>query len=205
MLYREATPPSRASLSDENLIQRYKYTDDKDAFAELYHRYRHLVFGVCLKYLANHNDSEDMTSLVFEKLLTKPPGEEVESFKAWLYKITVNECLGGVRKEQTRSKVEENFKNLEERSQKFMENEGFARLISKGLPKGPEHDLEDLIEKLPKEQKQCLKLFYVKRLRYKAIATKLDIDERKVKSALQNGKRNLKMLFLKMNAVEKEE
>ncbi len=205
MLYKEATAPPRASLSDEDLIQRYKYTDDKDAFAELYHRYRHLVFGVGLKYLEDHNDSEDMTSTVFEKLLTNPPGEEVESFKAWLYKMAVNECIGGARKERTRGKIEENFKNFEKRSQKFMENEGFVRLISRESLKEPEYEFEDLLKKLPKDQRQCLKLFYVKRFSYKAIATKLDMDERKVKSALQNGKRNLKMLFLKMNAVDEEE
>lgn len=53
--------------------------------------------------------------------------------------------------------------------------------------------LKECIEKLKSEQKQCIELFYYKKLCYQEVAEKLNMDEKKVKSYLQNGKRNLKI------------
>ena len=53
--------------------------------------------------------------------------------------------------------------------------------------------LADCIEKLKAEQKDCLQLFYYQNWSYMQIAEILHIDEKKVKSYLQNAKRNLKI------------
>ena len=47
--------------------------------------------------------------------------------------------------------------------------------------------------KLKSEQKQCIELFYYQKLCYQEIAEQLKMEENKVKSFLQNGKRNLKI------------
>jgi len=195
MLFEKTKTLSRASMSDEDLIKSYKYTDDKAAFSELYQRYRHLVFGVCLKYLEDHFKSEDVTMQIFEGLLTNPPGEEVISFRAWVYKLTYNECIGLLRKERSRGNILENFKINEKKSEKFMENEGLTRLISTDDDVEDEYSISDAMKQLSKQQRICIKLFYEKRKSYKQIATELGINEKSVKSALQNGKRNLKLLL----------
>ena len=53
--------------------------------------------------------------------------------------------------------------------------------------------LRDCIEQLKREQKACIELFYYQKLCYQEIAEKLGMNEKKVKSYLQNGKRNLKI------------
>jgi len=56
-----------------------------------------------------------------------------------------------------------------------------------------EEALKDCIEQLKSEQKQCIELFYYDKLCYQEISEKLEMNEKKVKSYLQNGKRNLKI------------
>ena len=53
--------------------------------------------------------------------------------------------------------------------------------------------LEDAIEDLKTEQKECIKLFYIESKSYQEITEMLRLDIKKVKSAIQNGKRNLKL------------
>jgi RNA polymerase sigma-70 factor (ECF subfamily) len=54
-------------------------------------------------------------------------------------------------------------------------------------------ELENCIEKLRGEQKECILLFYFENRCYNEIALSLNLDEKKVKSHLQNAKRNLKL------------
>jgi RNA polymerase sigma-70 factor (ECF subfamily) len=53
--------------------------------------------------------------------------------------------------------------------------------------------LMECIERLKDEQQQCIRLFYFEERSYKEIAVALKLEEKKVKSFIQNGKRNLKI------------
>jgi RNA polymerase sigma-70 factor (ECF subfamily) len=53
--------------------------------------------------------------------------------------------------------------------------------------------LMECIERLKDEQQQCIRLFYFEERSYKEIAAALKLEEKKVKSFIQNGKRNLKI------------
>jgi RNA polymerase sigma-70 factor (ECF subfamily) len=57
--------------------------------------------------------------------------------------------------------------------------------------------LEKCIETLGDEQKQCVKLFYLQEKCYKEITESTGFDMNKVKSYIQNGKRNLKICMEK--------
>jgi RNA polymerase sigma-70 factor (ECF subfamily) len=64
--------------------------------------------------------------------------------------------------------------------------------------------LEDCIERLKAEQKECIQLFYFQNWSYRQIAEILHMDEKKVKSHLQNAKRNLKICLEGKNGKRKE-
>jgi RNA polymerase sigma-70 factor (ECF subfamily) len=49
------------------------------------------------------------------------------------------------------------------------------------------------MEQLKAEQRECVELFYYHQQCYKEISAALKLDENKVKSFIQNGKRNLKI------------
>jgi len=53
--------------------------------------------------------------------------------------------------------------------------------------------LKKCIGELKSEQKECITLFYLEEKCYQEIAEELNFDLKKVKSHIQNGKRNLKI------------
>ena len=66
-----------------------------------------------------------------------------------------------------------------------------------------ERDLKDCIEKLKENREKCIRQFYFENRCYNEIAGNLDLDEKKVKSHLQNGKRNLKLCLEEKNVRKK--
>ncbi|MFT6278588.1 MAG: RNA polymerase sigma-70 factor (ECF subfamily), partial [Flavobacteriales bacterium] len=56
---------------------------------------------------------------------------------------------------------------------------------------------ENAIDQLNPEQQKCIRLFYLEQKSYKEVADLTGYDMKKVKSFLQNGKRNLQLLLTK--------
>lgn len=173
---------------DEELLRQYVKSGNLDLLGELYSRYMHLVYGVSLRYLGNREDARDAVMQIFEKLIRDVPGHEVRNFKSWLYVLSKNHCLMQIRSRKSRDGRLEAYKI----EQQFMESEPELHPIDKEGP-SLEDALKKCIEQLKAEQKQCIELFYYQKRCYQEIATELGMDEKKVKSYLQNGKRNLKI------------
>jgi RNA polymerase sigma-70 factor (ECF subfamily) len=55
--------------------------------------------------------------------------------------------------------------------------------------------MEDGLQELNKDQKQCVTLFYLEKRSYNEIADQTGFTLLQVKSYIQNGKRNLKILL----------
>ena len=79
----------------------------------------------------------------------------------------------------------------------FMENETELHPIDNETNEKLETALNNCIEKLKAEQKKCIRLFYFENKCYRDIAKLLKLEEKKVKSFIQNGKRNLKICLEK--------
>ena len=69
------------SLTDLELIARYKSDGDNKIVGVLFERYTHLVFGVCMKYLKDEDEAQDAVMQVFEKLLSDLKKHHVDNFK----------------------------------------------------------------------------------------------------------------------------
>ena len=78
------------SVSDEDLVEYYRNSHDTVYVGELYTRYTHLVYGVCMKYLQNDNDAKDATMQIFEKLLKELKKHHITAFKQRLYMVVKN-------------------------------------------------------------------------------------------------------------------
>lgn len=152
---------------------------------ELYQPYMSLVFGVCLKYLKDRDESRDAVMQIFEKLVQSLRDHEVTHFKSWLYVLARNHCLM-----QLRSKKGKIFEEL---SPTFMEMEVSLHPGEEPGLEGNLGKLEKCIETLGNEQKLCVKLFFLQEKCYKDITTETGFDLNQVKSYIQNGKRNLKL------------
>ena len=183
MLFRKSS--SGSLLKDEELIRLYQQTKDSNYVGELYRRYTHLVYGVCLKYLKDPEESKDAVMQIFEQLIQKLKVHEVANFKNWLYSLCRNYCLMELRQD-----AKHEFVHLEDGLP------GSGLDVEQELSSGNEGELramESCIKKLPDEQRISIDLFYLQQKCYKEVADITGFDINKVKSYIQNGKRNLKI------------
>lgn len=175
--------------ADIKLLDKYYASGDLTILGKLFEKYMRLVYGVCLKYLKDRDESQDAVISIFEKLVAELEKHKVDNFKSWLYVLTKNFCLMQLRTAVNERKKEAGFikDNIS-----FMENMYELHPIDRenGIS---DKALEDCIQKLKEEQMNCIRLFYYENSCYREIADKLNMDETKVKSHLQNAKRNLKI------------
>lgn len=140
-----------------------------------------------MKYLENRDDAKDAVTSIFEKLIIDLPKHEVDNFKSWLYVLTKNFCLMKIRSGKSESRKIESWQSEQDLFVESVEelhpiDENEMNLI-----------LQHCIKRLKGEQQQCISLFYYDNKSYKEIAVLLKMEEKKVKSFIQNGKRNLKI------------
>ena len=181
-------------LTDEQILGAYQATGDPDAISTLIDRYLHLVYGVCLKYLKQTERAEDASMEILGRLLNELKHHAVQNFSPWLYQVSKNHCLMILRKKDpliltTQMDVHQLTADV------FMEFEPEVHLNHK--KQDILNILEMALDQLKKEQQQCLRLFYLEKRSYHEIAEITGMNEKQVKSHLQNGKRNLKNELLK--------
>ncbi len=187
---------SAKDMTDEELVVAYSDSKGEVYLAELYNRYSHLVYGSCLKYLKNVSEAQDATMDIFEALVEKiPKHRPSKAFRYWLYSLTKNECFSRLRKDKKERTSSLSDTENEEITFGFVENEGFLRLNAKGNKKIGEEELENAMDALRAEQRDCIKLFYLDRKSYLEITDILGMPAKMVKSHIQNGKRNLKKML----------
>lgn len=172
--------------TDKELLVAFKETGEIGHLSTLYQRYMDLVFGVCLKYFKDQERCKDAVMDIFAELNTKLRTHEVDNFKGWLHVLTRNYCLMQLRSPR-------NMKTTEF-SPGFMYSEQNAHLNGEALEKEENFKkLEQCLEALPEEQHQTVKLFYLEGKCYNEIAEITGFEWNKVRSYIQNGKRNLKI------------
>ncbi len=172
--------------SDKELIASFKNTGDINYISILYQRYMDLVFGVCLKYFRDGEQARDAVMEIFQELNRKLKQHEVDNFKGWLGVLARNYCLMQLRSPRNLKTTEFNAG--------FMYSEPIMHLNGEALEKEENFKkLEQCLDKLPEEQKQTVRLFYLENKCYNEIAAITGYDWNKVRSYIQNGKRNLKI------------
>jgi len=180
---------NKGEKSDEDLLREFTSTGDLEVLGELYAGYMHLVYGVCLKYLKDRDESMDAVMQIFEKLIIEIPKHKIENFRSWLHVVTKNYCLMQLRSQKSK---DEKMNEWLSDSLLFMESSSLLHPIDEDEP-NVEKALADCIERLKGEQKECIRQFYYENRCYNEIALNLGLDEKNVKSHLQNAKRNLKL------------
>ncbi len=177
------------ALDDAALITQYKATGDLEVLGVLYSRYMHLVFGVCLNYLKDEEQSKDAVMQIFESLIDKVSAHEIQNFKSWLHVLSRNHCLMLLRKASKN--------NIVSMDDEFVENADFSHLDIEETKEERLSIMEKCMETLNEEQRISVDLFYLQEKCYKEVAEITGYDMLKVKSYIQNGKRNLKICIEK--------
>lgn len=174
-------------LDDTALLELIRLNDNR-AMGVLFERYSFLVLGLCLKYLRNKMEAEDEMMNIFDKLGDKIMRNEILNFKTWLYSVARNECLMKLRKKGVKE-------TDAEKALLAQEDESEDGLNLAILTENKMALLEKALVELNEEQRICIDLFYLKDKSYDEIAQTTNFDLKKVKSYIQNGKRNLKLIL----------
>ena len=179
---------SSSADPDKELIEQYKVSGSLETLGGLYQRYMELVYGVCLKYLKEPEDAKDCVINIFEELVTKLKKHDVDNFKGWLYQLTKNHCLMRLRKQKTTLVPIAIGIDMS-----FMQSEENVHLDDELEKEENFKQMQYCLGQLNEEQKQVIELFYLHNKCYKEIAAITTIEINKVRSFIQNGRRNLKI------------
>jgi RNA polymerase sigma factor (sigma-70 family) len=181
-------------LTDEELIASYRRTGNGDLIAELFERYTHLVYGICLGYIRDRDSCKDAVMEIFESLFEKLFKHEVNNFKNWLYSVTKNYCLMHLRRKEISGKIKDVL--LED-----MRNEEITLSVSlaqetETMRRTNEEMVKSAVIQLKEEQHICIHLLYNEGKTYREISEKTGFTISEVKSHIQNGKRNLRKILV---------
>ena len=183
-------------LTDQQLLQNFYSDRNNEWLGILLQRYTLLLLGVCMQYLKNEEEAKDCVQQVFLKAITELHKYKVEYFKSWIYMVAKNHCLMRLRDKQGKIPVELNdgYIGKEDETvsrQELLQNDQAMNLMAEALTE------------LNKEQQQCVTLFYLQKKSYLEISNETGFTMMQVKSYIQNGKRNLRLLIEKKLGNEK--
>ncbi len=186
---------SLLTIPDQELLHRYYQDGDNKWLGILLQRYTLLLFGVCMKYLKNEEEAKDAVQQVFEKAIQELGKYKVDYFKSWIYMVAKNHCL---------MKLRDKGKIPKEITDRMMATPAEVTQIQEFIQK--DELLERMIialKELNAEQRICIEQFYLQKKSYVDIAGETGYTLMQVKSYIQNGKRNLKLLLLKEKKYER--
>ena len=166
------------------MVATYRQTRQQETLAKLFLRYTDLVYGTCMKYLADQEKAKDAVMSIYEELVEKLSKHTVENFKSWLYVVTKNHCLMLLRQGK---KMQTGNYDIE-----FMQSDELLHLDGVKEKESQLQRLGNCMDKLNDDQKKTVNLFYLENKCYNEITTLTGYDWNKVRSLIQNGRRNLK-------------
>lgn len=175
-------------LTDQELLEQFYADHDNEWLGILLQRYTLLLLGVCMKYLKNEDEAKDSVQQVFLKVIQELHKYKVEYFKSWLYMVAKNHCLMRLREKQGKITAEINEKLTaqpeEETDRQLLVSNDRTLAI-----------MEEALKELNPEQRQCVTLFYLEKKSYQEVSDATGYSLLQVKSYIQNGKRNLKIMI----------
>ena len=176
-------------MTDQELLDHFYSSRDNDWLGILLPRYTLLLLGVCMKYLKNEEEARDCVQQIFVKVIMELGNYRVDYFKSWIYTIARNHCL---------MKLRDRHGNSAELSDTMLA--AWDEDPGKSSHREKEQWLEwmsESLEELGQEQKLCVILFYLEKRSYQDIALNTGYSLMQVKSYIQNGKRNLRLMMEK--------
>ena len=175
---------------DRELLLIFYKDGNSESLGILLQRYTSMLLGVCMKYLKNEEEAKDSVQQVFLKVINELHKYKVDYFKSWIYMVAKNHCL---------MKLRDNKQDTVEMNEKMYAADNIKEEAHTAAKKEVTlNNLEIALKLLSEEQRVCLDLFYLQKNSYQQITDATGYNGLQVKSHIQNGKRNLKILMLRM-------
>jgi len=182
------------NLSDSEIIRRV-LDGERDMFRELVARYQPMIFRVCMGFIHQKDDADDLTQEVFiQAYLSLIRFKGNSSFSTWIYRIAVNVSLNKVRS-TSRNFILQRFDSLfgakknKEIRLVIPDNENPESIMILN-----EHRewLQQSLNGLPENQRTAIVLSKYDDLSQMEIAMIMNTTEGAVESLIQRAKVNLR-------------
>ena len=187
--FHPVNPKLNKHISDQELLEKFYADHDNQWLGILLERYTLLLLGVCMKYLKNEELARDSVQQIFLKAITELQKYRVEYFKSWIYMVAKNHCLMQLRNKPGKNTIEvkESIPAAADETDKesLLLNEKTYEYMSEAL------------KELNADQQLCVTLFYMEKKSYHQITEQTGYSMMQVKSHIQNGKRNMRLLIEK--------
>ena len=187
--FHPVNPKLDKHISDQELLERFYADRDNQWLGILLERYTLLLLGVCMKYLKNEELARDSVQQIFLKAITELQKYRVEYFKSWIYMVAKNHCLMQLRDKPGKNTIEVKDSIPAETDETDKE-----RLL---LNEKTYEYMGEALKQLNADQQLCVTLFYMEKKSYQQITEQTGYSMMQVKSHIQNGKRNMRILIEK--------
>lgn len=166
-------------MSEDELIEKC-IANDRSAQKMLYDMYAPIMLGICIRYVYERSEAEDILQEGFLKVFNniKEFGRR-GSFEGWMKRIFINTAITHYHKNTKHNKyhyVVENF-NIKDKSSTMYGDSEFTK-----------DELLEVIQSLPSGYKMVFNLFAVEGYKHKEIAKMLKIDINTSKSQYSRAK-----------------
>jgi RNA polymerase sigma-70 factor (ECF subfamily) len=187
--FQPVNPKLHKHITDQELLERFYADRDNQWLGILLERYTLLLLGVCMKYLKNEEQARDSVQQIFLKAITELQKYKVEYFKSWIYMVAKNHCLMQLRDKPGKNTIEVRdsipAETIDTDKESLLLNEKTYEYMDEAL------------KELNADQQLCVTLFYMEKKSYQQIAEQTGYSMMQVKSHIQNGKRNMRLLIEK--------
>jgi len=157
-----------------------------DAFGDIIERYQKPVYRYVYRITGNRDVAMDIVQETFMQAYKGILKTEIKvSFKAWLYRIAVNNVLQLWRRKRTVSFVP----LKDEIANGALVVEDKSRLL------GTQLDVQGVLAKIPRKLRICMVLHFVEGFKYQEIAQTLKISEEAVRKRVIRGSREFRRLY----------
>lgn len=172
------------TATDEELVALLRQ-GHRSALGTLWDRYAHLLFAVGMKYLKDTERSKDAVADLFAKLPELLTKHEIAGFRSWVHVVMRNQCLMLLRTKNHGTTVPD----------EWMADTDQGAADAAVVREASLTRLETAIASLKEEQRQCIELFHLQRCSYEEVAAHMELSTEQVRSHLQNGRRNLRIIL----------
>lgn len=170
--------------SDDKLIKDC-LSGNKQAQYELYQRFSGVLFGICLRYVRNRAEAEDLLQEAFIKIFSRLHSFGFKgSFEGWLKRLVVNLAIN-FRRDNLKQLFVSTRADLPEPEND--EETDTAEMISL-----PQQKLLQMIQSLPDGYRLVFNLYVFENLSHQQIAGMLEISENTSKTQLMKARKKLK-------------
>ena len=178
---------------DDGLLVQRAQRGERAAIEALLKAYEKNVYNIAYRFMGNEADAYDMAQDALIKIykgIASFKGQA--SFSSWVYRLTVNACMDGLRK---RKNTPVSLENAVESGVPF-EDPGAASPESYTLSIERKEDIQKAINLLPDVQKAAIILRDVYGFSYEEVSDYLDISVGTVKSRINRGRQKLRELLV---------